>query len=68
MWWGWTNIQVETSFGSKEKGISYTRGMVYSVYSKLYRYKQRKGRRHSEWDADGQTIILGFRKKRKEGY
>lgn len=21
MWWGWTNIQVETSFGSKEKGI-----------------------------------------------
>ena len=67
MWWSWTNIQVETSFGSKEKGVSYTRGMVYSVYSKLHRYKQRKGRQHSEWDADGHTIMLGLQEKQRVG-
>ena len=34
----------------------------------MYRYKQRKGRQHSEWDADGQTIIIEYREKQRGGY
>ena len=40
-------------------------GKAYS--QKMSRYKQRKDRQHSEWDADGQTIIIEYWEKQRGG-
>ncbi len=38
-----------------------------SLERKLYRYKQRKDRQHSDWDADGQNTMIRFQGKQRGG-